>query len=471
MAGARSIEARFGEHLADLLGRAGGPRRPTLVVAFSGGLDSTVLLHVLRFSTPGMEGRVSAAHLDHAMRVGSAGDAEWVRGLCAAWGVPVYSGRLGTPPATESEAREARYAFLHEARRGLMGDWVLTAHHGDDQAETVLFRAARGSGIPGLRGIRGVREDGVLRPLLPFFREELEGYADRMGLRWREDETNAHLGFARNALRHTILPSLESDVAPGARRSLAGLADQARIEEEAWSSVIPRLLEDVGVQEDVPEGAGEQRAFRVDRTGLTALHPGVQARLVRELARRLGEPLSAAGTQAALGFISSGTSGRSAPLGGGLVLRRDFETLTLTHSRGGDEGEASGGALVIHDPGPGEVEWPLPGGPRAVAWGRGAPPGAYAASGFVSLVLEPAALEFPLRLRPWAAGDRVRLSYGTKKLKKLLSEMRVPQGDRDRVIVLEDALGRILWVAGIARSAGASLPDTRDHGFYLALET
>src|SRR5690606_8586295 len=137
-----------------------------VVVALSGGLDSVVLLHLLRFGTART---VCAAHFDHAMRSDSGADALWVSGLCRAWGVPLAAARAEDPPRSEAAARELRYAFLHAAAERFAADALATAHHADDQAETVLFRLARGTGLAGLAGIPA-RRGIIARPLLAFTR-------------------------------------------------------------------------------------------------------------------------------------------------------------------------------------------------------------------------------------------------------------------------------------------------------------
>lgn len=433
MSAGAGLEARFAAHLASGDALAGGDG---VVVALSGGVDSVVLLHLFRFGAGLPDLRLRAAHVDHGMRPGSAADAAWVAGLCRAWGVPLTSRRLDPPPLGEARARRLRYAFLEEVRLAEGARWVATAHHADDQAETVLFRAVRGAGVAGLRGIRERRRPGVWRPLLPFTRAEVRGYAEARGLGWREDPTNT-LPLARNVLRHRVLPELEARVAPGARRALARLARHARAEEAAWRSLEGRLLEEAGLRE-------EEGGWSLDRAAFAAYHPEVRARLLRALARRLGVRPLEAGTRRGVELSSAASRGGSVPLGEGLTLHRELDRLLLAPDRrpGPDR------AAVISDGGPGSSEAALGGVIFRVRWGV-EPEGRGDAAAFA-----PGSLALPLTVRGWRPGDRIRLPYGTKKLKKLLLEARIPRSRRTATPVVVDARGEVVWVPGVARAAG-----------------
>lgn len=415
----------------------GGER---LVVAVSGGVDSLVLLHLLRFA-PGLpQFRLHAAHFDHAMRPGSCQDALWVRGLCRAWDIPCTQGRATSPPASEAAAREARYRFLWEVMEAEGGDWLLTGHQADDQAETVLFRVLRGTGLRGLAGIPLQGEGRLYRPLLPFFRRDVAAYARRVGLRPREDPTNRDLSISRNYLRHSLLPQVEAKVAPGARRALVRLAQLARANEEGWRSLLPRLME--GVVE-----ARDGDAWAVKRSALLGCHPEVQARILREWLGRHGIRLGGRGTRVLLEFTRVGASGSRLPLPGGWCFRRDFDAFTL--ERGENAGAAS--PLTIGEPRSGGGEVVLGGKKWWVVWGGQEPEGAR----WVFRAPE-SALAFPLQLRSWSPGDRILLPYGSKKVKKLLAEARIPRPARSQVPLLFDARGRLLWVAGLAVSVVAA---------------
>jgi tRNA(Ile)-lysidine synthase len=425
-----TVIERFHERLSVI--PADGP----VVVAVSGGLDSCVLLHLARFAAmdPGREW--IAAHFDHAMRPTSLDDARWVAGLCRAWGVPLHVARASEAPASEDDARRVRYDFLEAVRARVGAGLVLTAHHADDQAETVLFRLLRGTGSKGLGGIPVRRGHAIVRPLLDVWRAELLEYAEAVKLSWREDPTNRNEQYARNVLRHRILPDVERLVAPGARRALVRLADLSRDEEEAWESVLPRLMEPLDVRE---AGAG----LSFDRAALAALHPGVRARVLRGLAGRVGASLDLAVTRLAVDFAATALSGRALDLGGDLTLGIELDRVVLGRALPAAEDRP----LTIGDTGPGKGAVVLAGEVVPVAWGGDEPMRRRRAERF-----DPEALRFPLVVRSRRPGDRMRLAGGTKKVKKILLESRIPPSERHRVPLLVDAEGEVLWIAGMARA-------------------
>jgi len=195
------------------------------VVAVSGGVDSVVLLHALR-QLPGL--KLTVAHYDHGIRPDSAEDRRLVQALAGEYGLPFVhdAGRLG-PRASEARAREARYQFLHNARRASGAGAVVTAHHQDDLLETVVLNLLRGTGRRGLSSLKST--DVVKRPLLHVPKSELLRYASGAGLRWREDSTNRDTKYLRNYVRQNILPRFavaDREALLAISRTAAGLNEQ-----------------------------------------------------------------------------------------------------------------------------------------------------------------------------------------------------------------------------------------------------
>jgi tRNA(Ile)-lysidine synthase len=428
-----SFTSRFLDHLAAL----GVGERPHVQVALSGGADSVALLHLLRFAARERGITVSAAHFDHAMRPDSERDARWVAGLCRAWDVALVTGRSPRTLRTEAEARDARYAFLRDARERTGAEWTATAHHADDQAETVLFRVLRGTGIAGLAGIAPV--DGarrLVRPLLPFWRAEIRRYAREQRLRWREDPTNAGTDPARNRIRLQLLPLVERTIAPGARRGLVRLAGLAREDEAAWEALLRGQTEAVATE--------EEGAVVLVRERLAGYDSAVAARLLRGLLRRLGAIPDRDGTRSALRFIGTAPSGREMTLPGGIRITTEFGTARIERT-----GAPPLPDLPLAIDGPrGTGTCRIGGRERLVRWWTSA---GTAEEGGCSVTLAADEVEMPLLLRGRLPGDRARTPAGGRTLKRLFNDRRVRRSARARVPVLADARGRVVWVAGLAR--------------------
>jgi tRNA(Ile)-lysidine synthase len=434
------------------------------MVAVSGGLDSVTLLHLIRTALPASE--VAVAHFDHGWRAASAEDARWVAALAERQGLPFFTALAGAGARgrshTENDGRTSRYEFFHNSARAWNADLVVTAHHADDQAETVLFRIARGAGTRGLRGIpekRGI----FVRPLLPFHGTDIAEYARAQGLTWREDASNSDARHARNRIRHALLPALEQH-APGTTARLLAISALAGEAERHWDDVLNCALRNVVISRN-------ESSFTLASPVLVGYHHTIRARVLRILSRRLGRPLGRTGTQVGAKFINSGRSGSAVGLARDIWLSREFDHFVLQRKAGCNAKKP----MAVCD-----VSAAIPnaadGAARAVVGGRrvwlrwsmeaagerveqAGPANVEAvrndvACGTMAVTFDPASLRFPLEIRAWHPGDRIRLSYGSKKLKKLFVERRIARSERQRVPVLaESGSGTVLWLAGIARAA------------------
>lgn len=228
--------------LTEFLGRSGLlPPAARVLVGVSGGVDSVVLLRVLLelAERPQFRWHLRVVHLDHRLREGSQQDAVFVQELAAQWGVDciveqcdvaALADRLGE--GAEQAARQARYDVFRRVGEQVNATHLALAHHLDDQAETVLFRILRGTGLRGLAGMPRSRPLGacnmtLVRPLLDCRREEMEQFARRVGLSWRTDPTNVDSTYRRNAIRHELLPLAREHINPLAEEALVRLAAQA----------------------------------------------------------------------------------------------------------------------------------------------------------------------------------------------------------------------------------------------------
>lgn len=228
-----------------------------ILLGVSGGPDSVALLHLLRELQPAVHFRLAAAHLNHRLRgAESDRDEAFVRELCARLGVEVVVDRAndlerGTANI-EERARNARYGFFTRTARRLAASHLATAHHADDQAETVMLRLLRGSGLAGLGAIAPVGTIGlegepraltVVRPLLRVRRSEILDYIKTIDAPFVSDSSNDYPEFLRNRIRSDLLPAIERDYAPGLNRRLAALSDEMREVDDFLSRAADAELE------------------------------------------------------------------------------------------------------------------------------------------------------------------------------------------------------------------------------------
>jgi tRNA(Ile)-lysidine synthase len=278
-----------------------------VVVGCSGGADSVALLALT--AAAGL--RPLAVHVDHGLRADSANDVFAVKAAAdrvgATWrSVPV---EIGAGPNLEARARDARYAALEAARLAAGAAWVVVAHTADDQAETVLLNVLRGAAMAGIAGM-AARRDRIARPLLGLRRAETRALCATLGLAVVEDPMNGDVAFTRVALRHQVLPLLESvagrDLVPVLARQAEVLRAESEYLDELAGAVWP--------------GAGEPSA-----SALAALHPVLAQRAVRVW---LGVPPPSHAEVARVLQVARGER-RAAQLAGGRGISRSAGRLLL----------------------------------------------------------------------------------------------------------------------------------------------
>jgi tRNA(Ile)-lysidine synthase len=261
------------------------PRKPPrFLVAFSGGIDSTVLL--VGLCRLGLAARLRAVHVDHGLQAQSALWSAHCAGVAEQLGVEYVATQVVVDRSAgigqEAAAREARYAALEALLAP--GEVLLTAHHADDQLETLLLRLFRGSGVRGMRGIIGYGEFGpgfLGRPLLKFTRATIAAQARGFGVAWIEDPTNAETRHDRNFLRRSVLPGV-LERWPAAARNASRLAEQMCAAEQ--------ILDEVAAT----DAAGLATPWRIPRSTLAALASERQSNLLRYLVRRASLPIPSA---------------------------------------------------------------------------------------------------------------------------------------------------------------------------------
>jgi len=397
----------------------------TVICAVSGGADSVALLFSLYLLKDKLEINLEAAHFNHNLRgEESDRDEAFVRNLCDRYDIPLYigSGKVTAgPKGLEAAARDARYAFL----RSLSGK-IATAHTADDNAETVLMHLVRGTGLKGLGGITPVH-GSVIRPMLTCTRIDVEAFLEEWCLSHIEDSSNEGDAFLRNRLRHHVMPLLKEEN-PRLAENLSRMALRLREDEEYLS---------------------RQSDFEILPTveTLKTMSPALRSRVLEKFLKESGvkepEDKHISATEA-LAFSDKPSARAAFP--GGVTIARQYDRLTALKEKAALE--------------PAELQVPgetVIGDYRVTC--------AYA----VEIVNTPDTFtvcpEGKLILRSRQSGDHVRLSGGSKSLKKLFIDRKIPAADRDRIPVLADEKG-ILGVYGIGvhrdRVAG-SLPAVTIH--------
>jgi tRNA(Ile)-lysidine synthase len=422
-------------------------------IAISGGADSVALFRLLLELREELGLVLSLVHVNHQIRGEEADkDQQFVAELAGKRGLPMHAFSTDTPAyatahqlSLEAAAREVRYQHF----RRLLADGVLekvaTAHTLDDQAETVLLRLARGTGITGLAGIypkwptSGAQfpERAIVRPLLQVRRKELHAYLDGLGQPWREDATNADLRFARNRVRQKLLPVLENELNPRVRERLAETADIARGEEDYWAAEVSRALA-------LLWGGQGKSALRLS---LLRGHPlALQRRLLRAAAESLGLKLEFIHVEELLELAKSSEGGeKQVVMPQGWRAVRSGDLLRLDPAAAGPPAARDFEyPLAV----PGEVAVAETGTIIRATIGPISPEHAHDA-------YDPARLPGRVCVRNWRPGDRFWPAHtrASRKIKELLQERKIPLLQRRTWPVIASA-GRdgeeIIWVRGFA---------------------
>lgn len=430
------------------------PSGAAAVAAFSGGPDSTALAYLAHEARPDL--RLTLGHVRHGLR-DDAPDLAVVEHHASALGLPLDIVEVLVQPrgeGLEAAARAERYAALRRIARGGGAGWLLVAHTADDQAETLLLRMSRGTGIGGLGGMAPVRGD-LVRPLLRIRRNDVRRFVALEGLDVVHDPMNRDLTVGRIRARLQVLPAL-AGLGPDPVGALARLADLARVDARHLDTEATALAAAV-IRRYGPTGA-----VPVDE--LHALDPALAPRVVRHLLADVSGapvPVSAAHTNAVL-ELGPGEAvdlpGATVTCGGGwiaasppdVVTPREVALHVPGHTRWGPVELA---ATVAHAGPDGQLALPLRTGwtpPVVPVSPHALPPGGDVELGQVVLARRDA----PLAVRGRRPGDRVRTAAGTRKLQDVLVDAGVPRAVRDLVPVVVTG-DDVVWVPGVAVAAAA----------------
>ena len=385
----------------DMLPPAGG----VMLCAVSGGRDSMALLSFLEQLAAEKGFILHAAHYNHMLRPTADRDEDFVRLWCADRHIPLACGTCDVRAwareqgaSLEDAARTLRYRFLEETADRVGAQRIATAHHVQDNAETVLLHLLRGTGLRGLGGIAPVR-GRVVRPFLETDRRDIDAYVEENNIPYVEDESNDDITFARNRLRIEVMPLLEK-LAPGSTARIAGAAAILREEENHLAQESAGLL---------PPAEEDKISLPVNT--LMSRDLAIRRRLVRSMAQQLGVGLTAAQTDAVLALGSGGFL----DLPDGLQAYRQAHRLTLRRLSPPPE------PLELHA---GKQLW---GGHtvRVAVTAEGLPPEGNSAA------LSADKITGPLTIAAWDGTGRLAVENGSRSIKRLFADQGIPADQRE----------------------------------------
>jgi tRNA(Ile)-lysidine synthase len=443
------------------------PEGGTVIVGYSGGADSTALLHLLTRLQSEFNLRIHAAHLHHGMRPEADDDVRVCASVCAQLGVPLHVERVDVPAlaqaarlSLEEAGRNARYTFFERLARELNAVAVALAHTRDDQIETILINLLRGTGPRGLCGMP-YKRDRIIRPLLDATREQTHQYCAAQGLPTVFDSTNLDPHQLRRRVRMELIPLLR-DLSPAFDRHLLRLADILENEEAWWEYEVHSLMECGSVASADAEASLQHSKIR--REFFTRLHPAMQRRVLREWLRAHLGTLRLPPYEILEGI-------RRAALDGKRTSWQLSDTLRLTT----DET-----ALTLHakPPDPEPYEYPVELEtpiliPQAGAWLEArllpAPPPTPKTTPDCAY-LDADAVQGQLIVRNARRGDRFQPlgMPAPKKLSDIFVDRKVPRAERGRLPLLCDAAG-ILWVPGYTIAACARITPRTTRALHITL--
>jgi tRNA(Ile)-lysidine synthase len=394
-----------------------------ILVAWSGGADSTALLLILK--SLGFD--VVAGHVDHGIRQDSALDAEHCEDLSIRLGVPFKKAVVSVDPPTEARAREVRYQALEEMANAAGVSLIATGHTMDDQAETVIFRMTRGGFPMGIRRRRG----RVIRPILDLRCSETEQVCREHGVQFVIDPSNRDLRFTRNRIRHTVMPQLADEV-----QAIAAAGSQSEAAAQALAAEVDRLASIVG-----PWASAD--GVTLDRNRLLELPERIRRRLLRRALNDLALQPSARLVRDIDEKVAG--NGKSIAVSGDLAAHIVGRHMRIERSP----------VASVDLP---DVRVTVPGRTVSAEWGLVVEaelvdlvsPADVSHDSVDKALLDAEAIDHDLVLRRRQEGDRLQPlgMKGTKKLQDLFVDLKIPRNERDGVPIFTSR-GAIVWVAPI----------------------
>lgn len=436
-----------------------------VLVGVSGGVDSLALLDALHRLSQKEGWQVFAAHLDHQFRgKESEEDAHYVQEFCAVRGIRCRAEARNVPQWIEENqanpqeaARQIRFSFFHDVADHWSIPKLALAHHANDQAETILMRVLRGTGIEGIAGIPVSRQDGsltIIRPFLSFAKKELEEYCRFSGITPRTDSSNFKKSYHRNFLRLEVIPWLEKEVNPSVQEALNQLGMIAREENDYLEQISGEMLE------RIMKSKQENKIVIKGKLFLT-FHLALQRRMIKLIFSYLVKEQGNFGfvhIDSILEWMRQGRNASRLELPQGIDVRKEYDEITFL-TRQTQEETVDTYCYNMEIPGSTYIK-------EINAWINAK---VIAEKDLIQpdskhiAVFDLAQIQGELTIRTRKPGDRIIPlgMEGSKKVKDILIDHKIPRRLREEVPIIADSEG-ILWLPGIKRSNRALVsPDTQ----------
>ncbi len=427
-------------------------RGQSILLGVSGGPDSLAMLDLFNRIKESFQLELVVFHLNHMFREEAEEEARFVERITSQYGlksivekynVPAFIQEKGLSP--EQGARIIRFKLMEKALKKLNINKISLAHNKDDQVETVFLHMYRGAGLNGLTGINPLTEmDGfqVIHPLLDIYREDIERYCHHRNLKPRNDPTNEETIYTRNKIRHDIIPYIEKEINPGVKDVVIQMAGIIREENDFLDKLAANNLKNIVTGK-------KDREISLSLDHLRNFPLALRRRIIQQLIYSLDPDYSDFyfnHYQLLDRFIHQSETGKILDLPGELKVKRQYNHLIFRMG----EFEKNSIEFNLELTLPGEIY--LPGGRRLKA-GYITP-----SSDWLDQVSDPeicvfdaGPATFPLKVRNRRPGDKFSPlgMTGIKKIKDFFIDEKIPAEDRDKIPLVIDHTGRIIWVAGL----------------------
>lgn len=407
-----------------------------IIVGLSGGPDSVCLLHILNRLKESRNLKIYAAHLNHQIRgIEAQKDALFVSELCDSLEIPVFIKSVDVPKYCEEKglsleegARNIRYDMFYEIKRRTGANKIAIGHNMNDQAETVMMRIMRGTGLQGLRGIEYTRENGIIRPILDIERKDIEAYCEQHELHPKIDQTNLESIYTRNRIRLELLPYMQEHFNSNVVESIVRLSNSMKSDGDYLDSEAMKAYDEVATLDD--------KAVDVNVEKLSGYHEAIQSRIIRYAIKDvLGDTnfVDQKHIEDVMQLIDTSKNGKMLNLPRGVFAYRRADSILFTLEEiKEDEIEYS-----YHVPKDGFI--------KIKELGILVDSDVITIEKYRSLKKDSSvkAVDFDkikggITVRNRQPGDKIKLKGGTKKIKDLFIDLKIPREMRNRVPIVVD---------------------------------